>query len=55
MEDKDKILVEAPAITKNNDYLTLHNYSTLQGKMVVDRTEASLLLVELWKFINETK
>ena len=53
----DKIKVEEPIITIDKfiddaPRLTLHNYISLKGKMVINKSEACLLLIELQKFIN---
>jgi len=54
--ENDKKIVEMPCVTISNDKetMTVHNYVTLKGKIVLDKSEASLLLIELWKFINAT-
>lgn len=53
---KEKDLVEMPCVTISNDKecMTVHNYTNLKGKIVLDKSEASLLMIELWKFINAT-
>lgn len=55
-ETKNKIIV-APVVTvddygNDNKTLTIHSYINKTGKMVLNEEEASLLLVELYKFIN---
>lgn len=32
--------------------LIVHNYINMKGKMVLNKEEASLLLLELYKFVN---
>jgi len=32
--------------------LIVHNYINMKGKMVLNKDDASLLLIELYKFIN---
>jgi hypothetical protein len=54
MENEKTII--APVVTVdefNHDYRTLiiHSHINFMGKMVLNETEATLLLVELWKFI----
>lgn len=47
--------IETPITTINpdGDTLTLHNYiNQIDGKLVVNKSEATLLMVELMKFIN---
>ena len=55
-ETENKI-IEAPSITVDNFYneektLIVHNYINMEGKMVLNKEEASLLLLELYKFVN---
>jgi hypothetical protein len=50
-------LVEAPVVTVDDFYndekvLIVHNYINEKNKMILNKTEAALLLVELYKFIN---
>jgi hypothetical protein len=50
-------LIETPVVTVDNFYneektLIIHNYINMKGKMVLNKEEASLLLLELYKFIN---
>jgi len=52
----DKI-IEAPVVTVDDFYydekmLIIHNYINMKGKMILNKEEASLLLIELYKFIN---
>lgn len=51
-----KNIVEMPCVTISNDKesMTIHNYVNLKGKIVLDKSEATLLMIELWKFINAT-
>lgn len=57
---KDK-LIEAPMVTIDNyglePYLVVHNCINQFGKpmLTVDKTQAALLLIEIWKFINDGK
>lgn len=53
---RDKEIVEMPCVTICNDKesMTVHNYVNLKGKIVLTKAEASLLMIELWKFINAT-
>ena len=55
-ETKEKI-IEAPVVTVDDFYneektLIIHNYINLKGKMVLNKEEASLLLLELYKFVK---
>ncbi len=50
-------LIETPVVTVDNFYneektLIIHSYINMKGKMVLNKEEASLLLLELYKFIN---
>lgn len=50
-------LIEAPVVTIDDFYneektLIVHNYINMKGKMVLNKEEASLLLIELYKFVN---
>ena len=54
---KEKKIIEAPVVTVDDFYndektLIIHSYINLKGKMVLNKEEASLLLVELHKFVN---
>lgn len=49
--------IEAPVVTVDDFYneekvLIIHNYINMKGKMVINKEEAALLLIELYKFIN---
>ena len=46
-------IVEAPCVTGDKETFILHNYVNLKGKLVLDRAKASLLLIELYKFIEK--
>lgn len=55
-ETENKI-IEAPIVSIDDFYneektLVVHNYINMKGKMVLNKEEASLLLIELYKFIN---
>jgi len=55
-ETENKI-IEAPVVTIDDFYneektLIVHNYINMKGKMVLNKDDASLLLIELYKFIN---
>lgn len=55
-ETENKI-IEAPVVTVDDFYnkektLIVHNYINMKGKMVLNKEEASLLLIELYKFVN---
>ncbi len=55
-ETENKI-IEAPVVTVDEFYneektLIVHNYINTKGMMVLNKEEASLLLIELYKFIN---
>ena len=54
--EENKEIVEMPCVTVSNDKesITVHNYVNLKGKIVLDKSKASLLMIELWKFINAT-
>ncbi|MCB1711578.1 MAG: hypothetical protein KDH96_03580 [Candidatus Riesia sp.] len=50
-------IIETPVITIDDFYneektLIIHNYINIRGKMVLNKEEASLLLIELYKFVN---
>jgi hypothetical protein len=54
---KENKLIEAPVVTVDDFYsegktLIIHNYINMKGKMILNKEEASLLLLELYKFIN---
>ncbi len=50
--------IEAPIVSISNycpngeEKLIIHNLINLKGKMVLNKPEAALLLIELYKFIN---
>ena len=55
-ETENKI-IEVPVVTIDNFYnkektLIIHNYINEKGKMILNKEEASLLLLELYKFVN---
>lgn len=55
-ESENKV-IEAPVVTIDDFYnnektLIIHNYINMKGKMVLNKAEALLLLVELYKFVN---
>lgn len=55
-ETENKI-IEAPIVTVDDFYndektLIIHNYINMKGKMVLNKEEALLLLIELYKFVN---
>ncbi len=50
-------IIEAPVVTIDDFYddektLIIHNYINMKGKMVLNKDEASLLLLELYNFIK---
>lgn len=50
-------IIEKPIITINDfnnkeKVFTLHNHINMKGKLVLNKEEASLLLIELHKFIK---
>lgn len=52
-----KEIIEYPVITIESFYneektITVHSHMNLKGKMVLNKTEALLLLIELSKFIK---
>lgn len=56
MENKNEI-IEPPVVTIDDYFsdekrLIVHNYINSKGKMILNKAEASLLFVELYKFIN---
>jgi hypothetical protein len=49
--------IEAPVVTIDEFYndektLIVHSYINRAGKMILNKQQASLLLIELYKFIN---
>ncbi len=57
-ENKNK-MIEAPVVTVDDfseeKTLTIHNYINMKGKMILTKDKASLLLIELYKFIGSEK
>jgi hypothetical protein len=56
MKTENKI-IEAPVVTIDDFFneektLIIHNYINMKNKMVLNKEEASLLLIELYKFVN---
>jgi hypothetical protein len=56
MKTENKI-IEAPVVTVDDFWneektLIIHNYINMKGKMVLNKEEASLLLLELYKFVK---
>lgn len=53
---KNNKIIEAPVISIDDYNLDkvfiLHNYINTKGKLVINKEEASLLILELYKFIN---
>jgi hypothetical protein len=50
-------MVERPVVTIDDFYndenvLVVHSHINSKGKMILNKVEASLLLLELYKFIN---
>ncbi len=50
-------MVEQPVVTIDNFYndekvLVVHSHINSKGKMILNKDEASLLLLELYKFIK---
>ncbi len=50
-------IIEVPVVTIDNlnneeKRMIIHNYVNMKGKMVLNKKEASLLIIELYKFIN---
>jgi len=55
--ETEKKIIESPVVSVDDFYngektLVIHNYINLKGKMILNKEEASLLLLELYKFIN---
>jgi len=49
--------IESPVVTTDNFYngekvLVIHNFINDKGKMILNKEEAALLFVELYKFIK---
>lgn len=52
--------IETPIVTISDFYngeetITIHNYVNMKGYMVLNKEEASLLLLELYKFVTGKK
>lgn len=50
-------MIEAPVVTVDDFYndekvIVIHSHINTKGKMILNKEESSLLLVELYKFIN---
>ena len=50
-------IIEIPVVTVDEFYndektLIVHSHINTKGKMILNKQEASLLLIELYKFIN---
>lgn len=50
-------IIEAPIVTVDDFHheekvLVIHNYVNTKGKMILTKDEASLLLIELYKFVK---
>ena len=45
-------VIEAPVVEVDKDLFILHSYVS-DGKVTLSREEATLLLIELYKFVNE--
>jgi len=50
-------IIEAPVVTVDEFYndektLIVHSHINTKGKMILNKQEAGLLLIELYKFIN---
>jgi hypothetical protein len=53
-------MIEAPVVTvddfygyNDNDRLVIHSHINEKGKMILNKEEACLLLVELYRFIKQ--
>ncbi len=49
--------IESPVVTVDDFYheektLIIHSHINMKGKMILNKEEASLLLIELYKFIK---
>jgi hypothetical protein len=58
MEDYKVKMIETPVVTIDEFYndekvLVIHTNINEKGKMILNKEEASLLLVELYKFIKQ--
>ena len=50
-------VIEEPIVTidylsNDNKVITVHSHINNKGKMVLNQDEAKLLLIEIWKFVN---
>jgi len=50
-------IIEEPVVTIDDFYneektIIIHNYINMKGKMMLNKEEASLLLLELYKFLK---
>ena len=57
MYNEEKTIIEAPVVTVDDFYneektLVIHSHINMKGKMILNKEEASLLLIELYKFIK---
>lgn len=57
MYNQEKHIIEAPVVTVDDFYseektLVIHSHINAKGKMILNKEEAGLLLIELYKFIN---
>lgn len=57
MYTEEKNIIEAPVVTVDDFYseektLVIHSHINTKGNMVLNKSEAGLLLIELYKFIN---
>lgn len=46
-------MIEAAIVEIDGELLILHSHVNTKGKVVLNKEEAALLLIELYKFINE--
>ena len=54
---KEEKIIETPVVTVDDFYseektLVIHSHINMKGKMILNKEKASLLLIELYKFIN---
>ena len=47
-------MIEAPVVEIDGELLVLYSHINSHGKVVLNKEEAALLLIELYKFINES-
>lgn len=57
MEDYKTKMIEQPVVTVDDFYneekvLTIHSHINYKGKMILNKEEATLLILELCKFVN---